>query len=268
MATPAQAATETPAKKEQNIATKVMDQIKRFTATGEIQMPPNYSPENAIKGAWIILGDQGDVLAKCTQASIAAALFKMCIEGLSPIKGQGYFIPYGDKLTWIRNYNGSIALAKRLGGVQNVTANVVFEGDKFEYAVNEDGYQYLITHKPSLSRDMDKMIGAYAVVIYQDGRRNLEYMTMDEIRTAWKQGATKGESPAHKKFPQEMAKKTVINRACKAPINSSDDGYLFSNETEEFETEDAVYKDVTTEVETQTVTKKIEFEPAADEPEY
>lgn len=268
MAAPAQAATETPAKEEKNIAAKVMNQINRFTATGEIQMPPNYSPENALKGAWIILSDQGDVLTKCTQPSIASALFKMCIEGLSPIKGQGYFIPYGDKLTWIRNYNGSIALAKRLGGVQNVTANVVFEGDQFEYAVNEDGYQYLITHKPSLSRDMDKMIGAYAVVIYQDGRRNLEYMTMDEIRTAWKQGATKGESPAHKKFPQEMAKKTVINRACKAPINSSDDGYLFSNETEEFETEDIAHE-VVQEVNATTGTKKIEFaEPEVTDPPY
>jgi len=270
MTTPATAA-ETPAnleKEENNISNKVLERIKKFTQTGEIQMPPNYSPENAIKGAWIILGDQNDVLTKCTKASIAAALFKMCIEGLSPIKGQGYFIPYGDKLTWIRNYNGSIALAKRLGGVQNVTSNVVFEGDEFEYGVNPEGYQHLITHKPSPSRDMDKIIGAYAIVIYNDGRKNLEYMTMDEIRTAWKQGATKGESPAHKKFPQEMAKKTVINRACKSPINSSDDGYLFSNEIEEIETEDIAHT-VVDEVNTTTGTKKIEFaETDAADPGY
>ena len=46
---------------------------------------------------------------------------------------------------------------------------------------------------------------------------------LDEIRKAWAQGAAKGGSPAHKNFPQEMAKKTVINRACKIFVNTSTD---------------------------------------------
>ena len=246
-------------KEEKNISNKVLNQIQEFTKTGEIQIPPNYSPENSIKGAWILLGDQGDVLTKCSNGSIATALFKMCMEGLSAIKGQGYFIPYGDKLTWIRNYNGAIALARRVGGVSDVTANVVFEGDKFEFGVNEEGYQYLIVHKPSLTRDMDKIIGAYAIVIYKDSRKNLEYMTMDE-----KQGATKGASPAHQKFPQEMAKKTVIQRACKSVINSSDDSYLSPDGQEEFNDTEDIAHEVVDEVQEQTGTKQIEFE----EPDY
>ena len=262
-------------KKEANISTKVMEQIKQFTSTGEIQLPPNYSPENAIKGAWILLQDQKTrdnqpVLEHCSKGSIASALFKMCMEGLSAMKGQGYFIPYGKELTWMRDYNGSRALAKRVGGVQSVPANVVFEGDEFEYAVNpQTGYQYLITHKPNpKGRDMDKIQGAYAIVNYKDGRQNLEYMTMEEIRAAWAQGATKGQSPAHKKFPQEMARKTVIQRACKEPINSSDDGYLFVTMEQEIENdenaEDVEHVEIFEEVETQTGNKKIEFE----EPKY
>jgi recombination protein RecT len=273
MATPATTA-ETPAKKEQNIAAKVMDQIKRFTATGEIQMPPNYSPENALKGAWIVIQETVDknkrpVLDVCTQPSIASALFKMCIEGLSALKGQGYFIAYDDKLRWSRDYNGERALAKRVGGVKDVPANVVFEGDDFDYAVDpKTGYQYLVTHKPNpKGRDMDKIQGAYAIVIYKDGRSNLEYMSIDEIRTAWQQGPTNGNSPAHKKFPQEMCKKTVIHRACKEPINSSDDGYLFYD-VEETQTEDVAHT-IVDEVNTTTGTKKIEFaETDAVDPGY
>ena len=255
-------------KEESNISNKVLSQIDKFTGTGEIQMPPNYSPANAIKGAWIILGDQVDrsqkpVLEACTNASIASALFKMCMEGLSAIKGQGYFIPYGTKLTWMRDYNGSRALAKRVGNVKDVPANVVFEGDEFEYGVDpQTGYQYLITHKPNpKGRDMSKIQGAYAMVVYNDGRVNLEYMTFDEIQTAWQQGATKGKSPAHQKFPQEMCKKTVIQRACKEPINSSDDSYLLNVNDESYnDTEDATHIDVTDEVDNETGTKKIEFE--------
>src|SRR5690606_136093 len=34
------------------------------------------------------------------------------------------------------------------------------------------------------------------------------------------------EGSTHKEFPQEMAKRTIINRTCKAFLNSSDDGSL------------------------------------------
>lgn len=259
------------AKKEQDVSALVLKKIQSYTGTGEIQMPPNYSPENALKGAWIILQEQKGrdgklVVETCTNQSIAQALFKMCMEGLSAIKGQGYFIPYGDQLTWVRDYNGSRALAKRVAGVEDVPANVVFEGDDFQYGVDPDtGYQYLIKHIPSPdNRDMSKIKGAYAIVIYSNGKKNLEYMTMEEIRQAWNQGATKGQSPAHKNFPQEMAKKTVINRACKSPINSSDDGYLYSS-VEEIHTEDIAHE-VVDEVEQETGTKQIEFETEDDTP--
>ena len=36
----------------------------------------------------------------------------------------------------------------------------------------------------------------------------------------------KKEGSTHKEFAQEMARKTVINRACKRYLNSSDDGSL------------------------------------------
>ena len=279
MATPQ---TETPAKteknlqkEEKNISNKVLEQINKFTATGEIQMPPNYSAENAIKGAWIVLQDQQTrdkrpVLEACTNISIASALFKMCMEGLSALKGQGYFIPYGTELTWMRDYNGSRALAKRVGNVASVPANVVFEGDEFEIGVDpKTGYQFLVKHKPNPDgRDMSKIKGAYAIVNYKDGRQNLEYMTMEEIRTAWAQGANKGNSPAHQKFPQEMCKKTVIQRACKEPINSSDDGYLFATMEEPQEDTEDIAHEVVDEVHEVTGTKAIEFEKETDEPGY
>jgi len=49
---------------------------------------------------------------------------------------------------------------------------------------------------------------------------------MAQIQKSWEQGPTKGQSPAHKNFPGEMAKKTVINRACKLLIAASDDSVL------------------------------------------
>ena len=58
-------------------------------------------------------------------------------------------------------------------------------------------------------------------------------MTLAQIKAAWQQGATKGQSPAHKNFPAEMCKKTVIGRACKMVINSSDDAWLYDGKKDE-----------------------------------
>jgi recombination protein RecT len=75
--------------------------------------------------------------------------------------------------------------------------------------------------------DMNKIVGAYATIQLSDGSTHVEIMNMNQIRQAWMQGATKGQSPAHKNFPDQMAIKTVISRGCKLFISSSDDSGLY-----------------------------------------
>ena len=74
---------------------------------------------------------------------------------------------------------------------------------------------------------MNKVKGAYAILGMEDGRIVVEIMNINQIKQAWMQGATKGSSLAHKNFSDEMAKKTVIGRACKLLIGMSDDAALF-----------------------------------------
>jgi recombination protein RecT len=252
-----------PAAVQKEITTQVLAKIKAFETTGELRIPADYSPENALKGAMLILEELKDrnkqpVLQVCTKTSIAQALLKMVVEGLSPLKRQGYFIPYGDELQWSRSYQGSIALAKRVANVKDVPANIIFEGDEFEFGINPaTGYMHVIKHIQSLKNiDTTKIAGAYAIVNYNDGRSDLTVMTMDQIRKAWNQGATKGASPAHQNFTDEMAKKTVINRACKTPINSSTDAFLIEDE---FEAKENKIEDVAHEIIEDTASKEIGF---------
>ena len=74
--------------------------------------------------------------------------------------------------------------------------------------------------------DISKIRGAYATVILQDGTVDVEIMTMPQIRAAWEMGHGGGATKAHKNFTDQMALKTVINRACKLYISTSDDGGL------------------------------------------
>jgi recombination protein RecT len=223
--------------KKTSITDQVLEKVTQFEKMGQIKIPQNYSPENALKSAYLILletktMDKRPVLEACSSESIANALLKMIVQGLNPVKRQCSFIAYGNQLNLQREYAGSIALAKRLAGVKSVTSNAIFDGDEFTCEVNgETGRKLISKHIQTIeSMGSNKVKGAYAIVELSDGTRAVEVMSMAQIQAAWNQGATKGTSPAHKNFPDQMAMKTVINRALKLLINSSDDSDLFDEE--------------------------------------
>ena len=215
------------------ITEKVRRQIAELEQKNEISLPKNYSPENALKSAWLLLQeietrDKKPVLQACSSVSIQNSLFDMVIQGLSPAKKQCYFIPYGNQLQLSRSYLGTMAVTKRLQGIKDIKAHVIYDGDKFETEYDIDTATIKIKEfKPNFSTvDINKIVGAFAVIVGEDGPIHTEIMTMAQIKAAWNQGATKGSSPAHKNFSEEMSKKSVINRACKAYWNTSDDSDL------------------------------------------
>lgn len=229
--------------KFENISEQVLNRIEKFQADGTMTLPANYSVENHMKSAWLILQSTKDrdgrpALQVCTKESIANSLLDMVLQGLSVSKNQGYFIVYGNRLEFQRSYFGTVALAKRTGGIKKEpVANVIYEGDDFVYTIdpNTAGIK-IIKHEQKIENiDNTKIKAAYALVTLADGTTQVTIMSMQQIRAAWSQGATKGNSPAHKNFAEEMAKKTVIGRACKMIINSSDDAWLYDGKADEMD---------------------------------
>ena len=233
--------------KYENISEQVLARIEEFQKSGGMVLPKDYSVENHMKSAWLILQATTDrqgqqALAVCTKESIANALLDMVLQGLAVSKKQGYFIVYGNKLEFQRSYFGTIALAKRTGGIKTEpVANVIYEGDEFVYTIDPKTARIsIVKHEQKIENiDNTKIKGAYALVTLADGTTQVTIMSMAQIRAAWGQGATKGNSPAHKNFAEEMAKKTVIGRACKAIINSSDDAWLYEGKADDMETDTA-----------------------------
>lgn len=229
----------------------VAAKVKEFQSKGELFFPPNYSPENALKSAWLILQETADkdgkpALEVCSKESIANALLSMVIQGLNPDKKQCYFIPYGRKLVMQRSYFGSMHVAKSVNeNIEDIYAEAVYEGDEFEYA-KQRGKTVITKHIQKLENvKKDKIIAAYACVLYKDGKEEATIMTIDEIKQSWKQSRMnpideKGHIKAgstHEKFTADMCKKTVINKACKYIINSSDDRNILVKFAKEAETE-------------------------------
>ena len=264
----------TSIQKFENISEQVLSRIEQFQKDGSMILPKNYSVENHMKSAWLALQEVEDkehhkALQICTKESIANSLLDMVLQGLSVSKKQGYFIMYGNKLIFQRSYFGTIALAKRAGGmVSEPVANVIYEGDDFQYEIDPKTAKVsIIKHSQKLENIYNSKIkGAYALVTLADGTTQVTIMSMQQIRAAWEQGATKGNSPAHKNFAEEMAKKTVIGRACKAIINSSDDAWLYDGKEDDADSDKAsIQRDAAQHSDVQIIdTTAVEFDDVSE----
>lgn len=214
---------------QEETADMVLTRVEAMTEAGELVLPANYHAGNAVKLAWLYLQtvkDRNDrpAVDVCTRESICNCFLEMVIKGLSVAKKQCYFIVTGNQLSFWEDYRGKLMRAKRDTEIADVHPQVVYEGDKFTYSVDENGQYQLESHETNLSNiDINKIVGAYAVVVMKDGSRHIEVMTMAQIRKSWEQGAAKGNSGAHKNFTDQMCKKTVIARACKVELGASED---------------------------------------------
>ncbi|AIQ59718.1 recombinase RecT [Paenibacillus borealis] len=212
---------------QKDITDDVNRSLTRLQDDGLI-LPMNYNASNALKSAFFKLQEVQDkngkpALEVCSRESVANALLDMVVQGLSPAKTQCYFIVYGSKLQLNRSYFGTQAVLKRLSNVKDIWANVIYKGDVFEYEV-AGGREKLVKHETSFENRDNEILGVYAVVKSVDDEEILTVMTKKEVDASWSQSKTS--QSVHKKFPQEMAKRTVINRAAKAYINTSDDSDL------------------------------------------
>ena len=217
---------------QKDITDQVSNRISQLQDDG-LALPKDYNPQNALKAAWFKLQQTKDrsnrpALQACTRASIANALLDMVTQGLSPAKTQCYFIVYGNEVQLQRSYFGTIAAVKRLSSVKDIDAQVVHQGDEFAIGADELGRIKVTKFLPKFE-NLDKPIkGAFAFIELADGRVDYTVMTQKQIQTSW------GQSRQHnvqQKFGDEMAKRTVINRAAKMYINTSDDSDLLTGST-------------------------------------
>lgn len=216
-----------------------------------LTFPADYNPTNALMGAYLVLKETNDksgkcVLESCSQASIANTLMDMVTMGLSMQKKQCYPIAYGGKLQCQISYHGHKAMAHRYGA-KTINAEVIYEGDTFKYHL-ENGRKILDEHTQDFQNiNLDKIVGAYCVVLLDDGSTYMEVMNINQIKTAWKKGfGYKENSGTHKEFTDMMAKKTVTSRACKQIVQQYGDVFAVDSfeKAEQMENVDVVAENV------------------------
>ena len=245
-------------------------QLQEKTKYG-LSFPADYNPTNALMGAYLIMKETTDkngkcILESCSQASIANSLMDMATLGLNASKKQGYFIAYGGKCQFQKSYFGNITLARR-NGLKTINAEIIYDGDTFKYHI-ENGMKVIDVHEQDfMNIDNDKILGAYAVAIMDDGRKVVEVMNINQLKKAWNQrmgGLKEDANSTHMKFKDQMAKKTVINRLCKLIGNTSTDGNIseISDRLDEVADVDMVAEDVAYEIENNA--NQVDFEDVVE----
>lgn len=237
-----------------------------------MSFPADYNVTNALMGAYLALKETEDkngkpLLDVCSQTSIANSLMDMATLGLSVQKKQGYFIAYGGKCQFQRSYFGNVTIARRYG-MKDVNAEIIYDGDEFTYSI-VDGKKEFTSHKQDFKNiDTDKISGAYAIVTMEDGTKYLEVMNINQLKQSWKQGyGYKETGGTHQKFADQMAKKTVINRAMKQIINTHGDAFVqeADERTEDIDKNEILEASVVYDIETNA--NSVPFEAIEEKPE-
>ncbi|HGA0786201.1 TPA: recombinase RecT [Streptococcus agalactiae] len=228
---------------QKQVTSNVATRINQMKDSDGLMIAPKYSVSNALSSAYYALKN-GNLLNK-DQDSIYNALLDMVTQGLSPAKNQCYFVPYGNAVKLTRSYFGTMKVVKQLPEVKDIYAEVIYKGDEFKIK-NENGRKVFVSHDTDWMNADSEIVGAYCIIEKEDSEKILTVMTKKEIDKSWSKAKTKN---VQNDFPQEMAKRTVINRAAKQFFNTSDDNDLFVdavNRTTENEYDnDRQVKDIT-----------------------
>lgn len=164
-----------------------------------------------------------EALAKCEPVSFMSAIVQCSQLGLEPggITGEAYLVPYRNgkknitEVQLIPGYRGLIKLARQSGLVVKIESRTVHKNDpvfSVEYGLDGD-----LKHIPLFPGDRGEVIAAYAVATLKDGEKIFDVMGRDEIEIIRQMSLEKNSGPAApwNKFPEEMARKTVVRRLWK-----------------------------------------------------
>jgi recombination protein RecT len=165
-------------------------------------------------------------LRRCDPRSVVMACRRAAEDGLMLNGVEAALVPYkdGDRGTYSAQYlpmvQGIRAKVLRSGLISDVNAQVVFEGDEFDFALGDRPF---IHHKKSETGGLKRPIKwVYSIATFKDGTVSREVMNIDEIMDiAAKSKARHG--PWHDEtFRGEMARKTCLKRHFKQLPQSSD----------------------------------------------
>lgn len=163
-------------------------------------------------------------LLECKKETLITA-FMTCAEYElypSSVSGEAYVLPYKDEAQFQLGYQGVLTLLYR-AGMKNVTAEVVYEHDEFDY---QAGLNPTLIHRPNVFGERGNPIGVYAVGTLSSGEKQFKVLGAKDVMKFKEFSKSKDSqySPWNPKNDPELSmwKKTAIKQLAKfLPKNST-----------------------------------------------
>lgn len=179
-------------------------------------LPSDFSIPRFVQNAVALLNNNkplADYAKRYGTSRIKQGLLLGAYLGLDSLNQEFHLIPYGAELNFQKDYRGARKLIMKysMRPVRDVYAMLIREGDFLEEVV-EMGVRN-VNFKP-LPLNRGKTVGAFAVVLYEDGGVAYDTMNIDELEATRKKSKA-ANAMAWKDFPGEMQKKTVLHRLSK-----------------------------------------------------
>jgi len=180
-------------------------------------------------------------LLKCSRESFFKCCFDLSALGLEPDGRRAHLIPRRNskmcacghwkdahrgqqcskcpcgaisdmvECTLIVDYKGLVELVRRSGEVSYIHADVVYEGDEWDFCYGTDSF---LRHKPNFDKRTNKVLAVYSFVKLVDGSQDFMVISVADVEAARKVSAAP-DSPAWKQWWGEMAKKVGFRRHSK-----------------------------------------------------
>ncbi|WP_346905935.1 RecT family recombinase [Clostridium sp.] len=192
-----------------NVNTKLTEKLEEEAKA----LPSNFNTLRFKQNAMTVL--QGLDLSKMVgkEYELARCIIKGAYLNLDFANRECYVITYGGNPEFMTDYKGEEKLVYNYAvrPVKNINSQIIKDGEEFWIETN--GEEKKIIHRQGISDN--RIIGAYSVVIYQDGTTNFEVMTRKEIETVRDKFSKQPKGKAWSDSFGEMCKKTVLRRLCK-----------------------------------------------------
>lgn len=197
-------------------------------------LPKDFNKARFVQNAVALLNDN-EQLQKFAKENgttqIKAGMLKGAYLGLDFMSKEAYLVPYGKTLNFMIDYRGNIKLCKKysIRPIKDIYAKLVREGDDFSEEIVNGVPSISFKPKPF---NNGKIIGAFAVCIYQDGGVAYDTMSKEELDVT-RSKSRASNAMAWKDFEGEMYRKTILHRLCKhieIDFDSPEQRTLFDDE--------------------------------------
>jgi len=193
-------------------------QIAAYSRKIESLLPDHVTKEKFMRITVMAVQKYPDLL-RVNRDSLLQSVLDCAQDGLIPDGREAALVKFGDQAAYMPMIAGVHKKIRQSGELESIMANVVYDGDKFEYWNDEEGPHF--KHIPNLENDSDKVKAVYAMARTKDGGKYLEVMTVREIEKVRNVSKAKNNGP-WSQWWEEMAKKTVTRRLAKRLPMSTD----------------------------------------------